>query len=49
MGDAFTIVTPAYLLVYINDPDTVLDCPRRKSWRAQAQSQKRNLKGNFLR
>lgn len=31
MGDAFTIVTPAYLWVYINDPDTVLDCLRRKS------------------
>ncbi|KAH8882995.1 cytochrome P450 [Thozetella sp. PMI_491] len=31
MGDAFIMVTPGYLWVYINDPDTVTDCLRRKS------------------
>lgn len=31
MGDAFIIVTPRFLWLYVNDPDTVMDCLRRKS------------------
>jgi hypothetical protein len=31
MGDAFILVSPRYVWVYINDPESVMDCLRRKA------------------
>ncbi|KAH8658139.1 cytochrome P450 [Xylariales sp. PMI_506] len=31
MGDAFIMVSPSYIWLYVNDPDTVMDCLRRKN------------------